>query len=1475
MSIFFQSRSLADITQPEREAAQLQANIDQAAKVRSRTKEQLDPLISDPSWYSGALLSGFARISSGAAYKLGFDIFDNDATYNVPLNFEPKKMSDPTQFGYNGPLGPAFDSDPEFGRNNLEGLLEMTNDIPDEDRRFILNAPNWGELQDRLSMYRMKDPSVMEEMAANYGGSLPIWADVGTDAAALVATGMITEPLAWLGTASRLSKAGTAAAEAAVAGTAGAGRVAAAASMAQNLAKTAPVISLAERAGRYAALGVIDQTILTMARYGTDDFNDQTAQELAIEYAGALALGGAVGGALSKRMANDLMRGYAESSFSTLPIAPITAQSISTPQAGVAISGILSAAIPAGPTRILGSQAGALANYLRQVGITPKQFLADLKAEGILDAGLKNFADIPTEPEVLKEINKRLSRANFDGKVPDLPVFQLASETLGKSGTDSVVNRINDVVAKTVTETAEEGDEFVSGLDRARMNAASSVADRLIADMNAAGYTKVKDIPDIPNDPDTLAKLDAWFDDIEDGRNSPFGFRRIQQDPTQPTELNNVKFSKPAVAAPTPSPAVTPAVTAADETPLNSIENPVQTGTITPQGVSSVSLGKASPLPGTVPAGATGLDALEAAVPVNNIRIPWLRRFLNQAALLLEPQNNPHARHFAYRAFFARRVLIDPVTGAPVPQPRTVSEEFKNILDTVLARQIRSHQAHFQRFALGMTTADNLTITRASVSRAFGRGSRAARQEFDNRVWTVMSTGTPDASDVVNSFAAEMRTMMTETAEYARQAGVPGFEMHRMLQNYFPRLYNFDSIQRVTATAQGRAALTKLLAAALEFNPGTRQLRLWDPHTGSYQVLDLPDIDLASRAFSNRLMELAVGGEGAPLLELDRLIIDSIEQMQGPLRDRAGSPSPRGRPRIVLNENVEIDAGVDLFGTGTTMLRFGDIVNRDLVNVSKKYTTSVLGATAERQLLNILEEDLWQMGFRESEVGGMKNGRLRFKDTDEWVAFANREGQVRANGRPLEATESNAVERIRASLKFEPRVDTRSFVRRFAGDTAENLVNAGVSVGKAYTFLLYAGLFGAAALSETGRLMGTYGPIKVLRELPIAVSMMREWNDLSIQQKGFTALLDQFGIATDRLRRTIYSTPEAEIQFSKRGKARRALGDISNIYSDVTLLAPITSFTQFLTGITTLQHLLEMSRGQVKQLDESTILSLGLTKTEYEAAGRFLDANAVTVNRRGVERIVDLNNTNHPDFDVVRRIMDRMVKTRIQDVATIADTSAYADSAVGSLLTQFRNYNIKALDNLLLQNYSRFYNTRNARAQAAAGAKVASEIAGAFLMAGLVKQAITIINAQNAKDSGNLEEYYKIREGIGLKGFLKQGLMGPGELWLPSMATEAGWSFISDEPLLSQYRYSSSDMLDFPVLETAKRAQSVVRDVAGEAMYQLDPSNPNTRFITRKTTNNASKLVPLQNYPPIARYLGQLEEYINDEYDLPYEQPRR
>jgi hypothetical protein len=1455
MSIFFQSPSMRDMTRPERVEAENRAIQEYDSKTRKETQEQLSPWIKEPSWYSGFLFSASTEIGVGLALKAGYDVFGNDQFYNTPLNFEPKRER--TDFyTYQGDVGKQFDHDPDYGRNNLEGILELTADIPDEDRRFILNSKSWGEFQDRLTYYRMQGSMAVEEAAANYGGTAPIWAAFGQDAASIVAAGYATEPLAWLGTAGRLKKAGEASAAAAAAG-AGGSRVAAASALAANLAKTAPVINLAERAGRYAALGVIDQTIYNMARMGANDFYRPETEQIAIEYAAALSLGGVVGGTLSKRFANDLLRGYAESAFSTLPVTPVSAATRT-----VSAAGPISTGIQTGPSRITSVQAGSLVAHLQSIGVRPGELLAELQASGLVTS--RSLGDIPNDPVVLNEVN-RIVRDLEVSKGASGPFFRLRPEgTLGDSGAATVAKRAEEVASILDPAMANKGE------------AVTKMAANLLADMRSAGY-KVRRLSEIPNDPDTLAKIDAWFDDIAEGYNSPFGFRRKPVDEPSQYGYSNIRRQGGTPGAqPTPVAPRAVANQSPNAAPSTTAQNPsIQTF----NGPRNLGKGAASQLPGAVPPNANPLEALEAAIPVNNIRIPWLNRFLNQAAFLLERGRNPHARHFAFRAFFARRLLIDDATGAPVPQQWTVSERIKNTLDTVLAFQIRSHDAHFQRFALGMNLTDDLSKVgagfRSGVARAFGAGRAAARTEFDNRVWTVLTTGAPDPNDVVNSFAAEMRQMMDELAEYARVEGVPGFEMHRMLQNYFPRLYNFDRIQRITATAQGRAALTRLLEVALEVNPGSRELRLWNPNTGVYDIFQFNDIGLAAQAFMNRLMELSVGGENAAFLDLDQALVDAIENMQGALRDNAVSPSPRGRPRILLNDNAEIDAGFDVFGTGTTMLRLGDIVNRDMVNVTKKYATSVLGATAERQVLNIMEEDLWQLGFRSIEVGGAGPQRLTFETLEDWVRFANREGQLRYNGRALTPEEEIAVDRIRTTLRFQPRIDTQAGRTGGLITRGANIAAAGVSTAKAYTFMLFGGFFAAAALAETGRVMGTFWPIQVIREMPIALTMLREWNNLSVQNQGIISLLDQFGIATDRLRRTIYSTPEAEIAFSRRNRFVRGLGDVSNTYSDVTGLGPVTSFTQFLTGITLLQHLLEAGRGQVRQMDEATILNLGLSRAEYEAAQRFLNANAVTARRGMRDAIIDINNVNDPEFDIVLRMMDRMVKTRIQDVATVADTSSYADSALGSLMTQFKNYNIKAVDNLLLQNYSRIFNAPNSRQRAASGARVASEIIGAFLIAGLIKQAKTIMDAKEAEESGDLEAYFKIRENIGLQGFLKQGLMGPGEFWIPTVGVETVWSQFNDEPLLSQFRYSGGDLLSFPALETAKRAAGVARDVSGAVWGNYFPGSEPDRFVTRKTTDNLFKLIPGQNFPPVSFPLAKLQEFLNDEYDLPYEQPRR
>lgn len=1768
MSAFFSGNNGRDVTALDRDAA-IGAALQDSIAVRSKeVRKATQPLLDDPSALSGIAASGVGRVLAGASQMMGFDLFDNGGLTDVPMNFSPREQLDQIEAAYPQGAQEAFESDTRLGKNNLEGLLEMTNDIPDEDRMFILSSPNWGEFKNRLTMYRLNDPMFEQDLSLAYGGTSPLWTAFAADAAAITAMAYATEPLAWLGTAGRIARGGTAAATAAgasataVAATTVAGRTAI---LAAQLAKTPAVIGLAETAGRYAALGVIDQTIINAARFGFDDSYHRTNTEMATEYAFAAALSAGIGGPLGRSMANKAMREYAASAFSTLPISPVNAATEAAAAGAAAVPGYVSTNVVSGTKSISQDQATGLAMHLRAIGADIGEFVRDMRSYGILKGNSLNA--IPNEPAVLRQVNawiaaERIARG-YKG-----PAVNLSHTVSGTNGARTIAQRAVQIAESL--QTRLNGSRIVRPQSLAeRAATADEIVAHLLSDMRDAGLN-VKALKDIADDADTLAQVDAWFNDIENGYNSPFGFKRNQQSrgygwtgeqaPTEamgPQTIDNVvddlvdqkladqpqgvpdasvsvvtkvdrytdldklfkdilggdqaaqaqatrdiagllrqfpasmreriaariltfnakaraarpkKMSARAIiradkaevdlankindavkrgtdellaqdaalaetkasilesrAIPNePTPGTTLSIqkyglerdgqlsieaTVAGRKPLtklssavdfasakekglveyphpsgkpndeskifglpnkesrkaakeyyaalktgNSVERttkigelygytkkeiadfvsgettasnleklaklkpkppeapaaPAASGTAaTPAGTAATATatpgatavpaapapasgsisgaGSAkqilpaiphkkavTPLPGNTAGAANAVEALDKAVPVNNIRLPLLSRFLNQAAELLTRDANPFARLFAYRAFDSKRLLVDAVTGLPVPQPYTVFERTRNMMDIALAEHARRRQAYFYRYLLNRGAADQVNMADV-VRTAFGGGKRQAMLEFEDRAWRSMVSGTPDANDMVNGYATDLRQILDHLADTAHNEGVEGFQNWRRLQNYFPRLYDFDRFQRLGATPQGRIALERVLAQALETAPGSRELRIFDPVTGAYNIYRFNDIPAAARALADRMLALASNYEQSPMTQWDQMIIDAIESMHGPLRDTAGSPSPRGRSRIIMNELAEVDVGQDFLGTGTTVIRFADLLNRDTTNVLKRYATSVLGATNERMLLNILEQDLWHLGFRERVVGGHGgNLRLRFANIAEFQEFASREGALRGRG-ALSPTELEQLERITRDLQFRPRVDTAAYGGRYFRNNANIWSAGGVSIMKSATFLLYAGKFTAAAAGEIARPMANIGVIATIRKIPIALDMMRSWNDMTIEQQGLTRLLDQFGIATDRLRRVTLGTPDAEVRFSRRPNAVRGLAAVTDAYSDITLLGPVTSFTQFLTGITTLQHLFEAGARGGRRLDDATIMTLGLTRQEYDAAVNFMATNAVTVRRAGRDGVVDINNMNHPDFDIIRRVMDRMVRSSIQDVPTLGETSAWADTAFGTLLTQFRNYNIKAVDNLLLKNYSKVWNAQGAGGKTAAGINVARQIAFSFVMAGLIKQGLSVLDLKNAEAAGDYKKMEEIEGNIGLKGFMKQGLLGPGELWLPVMATEIGWNTVSDQPLLSQYRTSASDMASFPALELAQRVGSVTKDTGGALSKEFFPSdsNPFKRFITRKTTDNAFKLVPGQNWPLIARYLGITEEQINDYYDLPYEQPRK
>ena len=1516
MSIFFTGQNIRNLTSPEQEKisaeAQMKANEDR----RNALRRDLPDFFDEPSWATGMLVSGFGTTVLSAANKMGMNLFsDGEDLYEIPLNTDTREEPDPEAFMFDPRFektpsipnyaGGPLETDPYLGKNNLEGLIEMTDGIPDDDRMYILSAPSWGEFKDRLMLYRMHDPNIDMELAYAVGGTSPIWTSFATDATALTALGFATEPLAWLGTGSRIARAGEAAAATARAGTISTSVTGTAARtlIARTVAEMPATLRMTEMVGRYAALGVIDQTVINAARFGFDEFYHRENSEILTEYAFAAALGGVMGGVTaSKTIANNLVRAHAESVFNTLPITTVTAAAPSPTAAAAATSsgiGLFSSAIKNQAAVIGNDAARTLVVQLEKVGITPDLFLRGLKRMGYIDDKVRSLKNIPNDPRLIASINRLIETeriiSGYAGKT-----IKIRGSTIGRIGANIIGRRLSTLIGEAPQAFAGKVKTTTGGDPRSRV-----AARMLIEEMNEAGY-KIDSLADIPNSPDVLAKIDAWFEARANGDKTPFGFRRNpgqNATPSQPFTGANQPYVggvSTAVAASTPSPsqggvvagttqqiniqgatqaAPSPSATAtavpvspapAANSPLNPPANSSALGTnVLPLSQNT----NVSDLPAPA-AGLSPDEAVQSAVPRNNVAIPLVSRELNQSAAVLQ-SNNPLLRLFGFRAFWARRVLVDPTNGAPLPQPQTAYESSKQLLDAVMLKTIKFKDHYFRKFVF-----ESGVPFREKFWNYVGAGRNRTMLDFEKRVRAVIRTGTPDSSASVNKFATSYKDLLKSTAAEAERLGIEGFEAYRMLDNYFPRTYVWETIQRLGSTTEGRKALVSLFEKLLETSPGLREVRVLNSLTGRYDTLKFKDIPDAAEALVDRMIRLAVDGENAPYMDFETALIQAVEGVQGPFKEIQKSKSPRGRTRILMNEQAQVQLTSDLLGNGKTTLDLDDITHGDLTFVMKKYATSVMGIVSERRFLNQIESDLARMGYRATIPHGPTNQPVKFNTIAELIEFIQDRGSKNPDWGPATVEEIGMLERISQDLTYKPRVDV---VPMKAGKYAlpSNIsyaAIAGASVLKANAFLLYAGMFALAQAAEIGRPLVVLGPTRVISNLPIAFSMLKRWALLDIEQKGQLALLDQFAVASDRLRRTIYNTPQAEIMFSRKGKIRRILGKTADVYSDVSLLGPLTSFTQVVTGLSKLQYLYDVGSGVSKALDNQTIRGLGVTPEQFAKAAEFIKNNAVVVKRFGKNKIVDINNINHPDFDYVRTLMDRMVKSRVQDVATTADTGAWADNPFGALFVQFRNYNLKAVDNLLLQNYSRIYNAPKGE-KGAAASKVAQEIGAAFLLAGLMKQAVTIGDHYNAEEAGDFVRAKELESKIGLKGLALQGILGPGELWLPSMAAETAWSFNpwTEDALLSQYRYSGTDMLSFPALQMTKDYYGVAKDVLGAGMKEIssDDGGKFSRDITRQTLLKAQRLIWFNNYKPIQYYLNIKREEIADFYDLPYEQLRR
>jgi hypothetical protein len=831
--------------------------------------------------------------------------------------------------------------------------------------------------------------------------------------------------------------------------------------------------------------------------------------------------------------------------------------------------------------------------------------------------------------------------------------------------------------------------------------------------------------------------------------------------------------------------------------------------------------------------------------PRTTMHLGPLSNFLNQAALAMQSENGM-VRYMANIAFHARRVGDD-------AQASTIFEHGIQMVQSVLYHFSTGYRNGYTKFAMeasgNNTPANELNIFHAVATR-FGAKNRAIRQDFDKRVITVLRSGTADSNLAVNETAKGVKQIFQRLHEVAFESGVAGFTKGAVL-NYMPRLWRFDHIRRLASTPAGMADLTSLIENALG-------------RSGRKVVIDgvettfTGDVREAAVVFAERLKNIALQTENAPMMAQDQELFESLGALLGPVKANTASPTPFGKGRVLLDEGSSIGLTADHLGNGSATLSIADLLHNNLPMVMKRYTTSVMGAVNEQRFLNAMNDALVAKGAV-GPTETLANGTTRVLPFERISSIDKMFAQARKVNGAIEPKHEKGLREVMAAMTFEP---LHSGTTQFS-DQAKGILMS-------YGYLLKGGQFGLAQLGETARIVGTFGLGKTINQFPILMEMVTNWKNLDRPTQNFASWVDTWmSPSTDRLRREFLSVGLDTLSEGPGtlGRARQGLDVAANLLSDVSGLAPLTSFTQQLTAAASMQHLWEVARGGAR-LDPATIKGLGLTTAQYDTLVSYVGNNALVKAGFLGERIVGMQNMsmNKVEMDLLRDFVDRAIKTRIQDMPTRGDFAKSLFGFWGSAATQFRSFNLKGVDNFLLQNLG--------RVKQGGGKRVAAEIGSTLLFSGMIAYGRNYADWRSFQASNDFKKAEEVAKTLTYDGFIRGALAGPSEFFLAILGADAAWKHtVSEDPLFSQYRYSGQSTFGVPLEDTIIRTYGLAKDLYGSTVGRATGSSLE-REMTQRTLHSFRLMLPAQNLPGLKQFFNIQESEISDYLRLRPTQPR-
>lgn len=1433
----------------------------------------------------GFLFAGRDTLVGTVGMRLGMAFDDAFAdTPSDPLNLSKSKseynpVSDPATFG---------------GDNNPEGVAEMLKTVPYSEWPFILSSNSYAQMVDRTMFIKAGLP----EAQSMVSGAEAL-AATGIDLAALTAIGIAAEPLAIAGLGARTTLAGRAA-------SVGLGSWRSQA-MAEAAAEAAATVSRLNLTARFAALGVAEEAMYHSLRNGLDPVYDPSATSVMLQLAGSGTIAGVLGGGVFGRAfvrshieeaadefrrlrTTELPGGYtitwgdrvqfnAPAAADQMLFAPGALSMVDeTRRVGRdlffdwkrrADLGVVDTNIPgtrtlplgevpiAGAPRPVRSLAEEIAEEAQRplrptVGKTAKPTIGIRSA--IKAAAFElSLAGVELTEEVFAMLGRAL--VNTNGR-------RLQAGGFNKAFWEEVTSNISPEAAARLRPTAERA--FIPGVDRTVMDAV--VRDDMVTEiwnhfragthMDPAGEKSLifQVLQEIRERGGMVNR--KVVEDVVDG------LREISQKP--PKRINakgkevldanarraavikiinekigtakGAKLSAAARAEIKAKPMYLPA----------SLLNKMSVKTTGAGGAGAAGAGLLGPSPAPMGGGADFSNVPQLRQWFTE-RMPLLSPLFNQAARAME-SNNGAARLVAWLSFNARRALDK-------AQPQTIFESGTMLLHKTMFTFLKGYRNGYVRFAMGGGVENVPAPTNIGSVMRHAFGKRELQRQFNQRVIKQLRTGNyDDALSAVNETAQGFRQIFNSIHEVAAEAGLRGFTKGAV-RNYMPRVWRFDKIRRLATTEAGKQDLISLIRTAID-QDGRRVVI-----DGVEQVFT-DDIDEAATAFANRLIDIARGSENAPLTQQDQELFDSLSELLGPIKAKTASKTPFGRGRLLLNEEASVALRNNPFNDNTNTLSLADLTNDDLPFVFRKYITSVMGAVNEKRLLDAFNAEMKARGvFGPRFVTGkgeVLQNEVEVDTVDKMLALVNKLGDT------MEKGTMEGLREVIGAIRYEP-----------IHQGSQGIFDKTLGIALPFGYLTTGGQFGLAALGELSRIVGTLGLRNTIQQMPILVEMLKNWKNLDLPAQNFASFIDSWlAPSTDRMRRALFDPTVDAVRSAEIGGGgaiyngvKRVLDSTANVMSDISGLAPITSFTQQLTAATSVQHLYDVAKGVAKRLDPATVRTLGLEPAQYEEAIRFVGANAKVENRFLGSRVVDMANIDQKEMDLVKTFVNRMVRTRIQDMPTRGDFHKHAFSFLGRLLTQFRTFNLKGVDNFLVQNAGRLGR--------GGGVKVVQEISATLLFAGLIQYGRNYADLKSYEAANNKKKVEELEKTLTIPGFIRGAMTGPAEFSFLTIGADALWtSTVSPDPLFSPYRYSGLNWYGFPGEAIYNRTKAVIGDVYGATVGQAMETGLEGE-ITESTVHKARLLLPFQNIIGVKQFLNVAEEEIDVLFNLNRNQPRK